>query len=123
MMTNALFASAADGATQASSQAEPSHHAQPSDDAQPSNEAQTSNEGFHPSSGGANVQSGERLLVEAYAAIWLCVLVFVVVMWRRTRALEERIEALDGAVKAARDKPGGKPAKKPAAEPAHEGEG
>lgn len=96
MTTNVLFANAADRATQ------------------PTTEGQPSNEGFHPSSGGSEMQSGDRLLVEAYAAIWLCVLVFVFVMWRRTRALEERIEALDAAVRAAQPKPAAKAAKKTA---------
>jgi CcmD family protein len=65
-------------------------------------EAPPDDSGFHASSGGAEMQSGERLLVEAYAAIWLIVLVFVFVMWRRTRALEDRIESLADAIKAAR---------------------
>ena len=54
--------------------------------------------GFRPVTGGEQMQSGERLLVEAYAAIWLIVLFFVLLMWRRTRAIESRVESLDLAV-------------------------
>jgi hypothetical protein len=54
--------------------------------------------GFRPVTGAEEMQSGGRLLVEAYAAIWLIVLGLVFLMWRRTRALEERITVLDGAV-------------------------
>ena len=54
--------------------------------------------GFRPVTGAEEMQSGGRLLVEAYAAIWLIVLGLVFLMWRRTRALEERMAVLDGAV-------------------------
>ncbi|MEO7111216.1 MAG: hypothetical protein ABI183_12330 [Polyangiaceae bacterium] len=56
---------------------------------------------FRPVTGGEEMQSGGRLLVEAYAAIWLVLLALVLVMWRRTRAIEHRIAALDEAVRRA----------------------
>lgn len=44
------------------------------------------------------LESGGRLMVEAYAAIWIIVLLLVVLMWRRTRSLEARVAVLDSAV-------------------------
>ena len=43
-------------------------------------------------------QSGEALLVEAYAVIWLIAMAFVVIAWRRTRMLEAKIEVLEKAI-------------------------
>lgn len=74
--------------------------------------------GFRPVTGGEEMQSGGRLLVEAYAAIWLILLGLVVVMWRRTRALEARIAVLDIAVKKAEKSAAAAKAAKPAASPA-----
>ena len=54
---------------------------------------------FRPVTGADEMQSGGRLLVEAYAAIWLVLLALVLFMWRRTRALEDRIAVLDEAVR------------------------
>lgn len=53
---------------------------------------------FRPVEGGGQMQSGEKLLVEAYAAIWIVVVIFVVSMFRRQRALERRISTLDAAL-------------------------
>lgn len=71
--------------------------------------------GFRPVTGGEEMQSGERLLVEAYAAIWLIMLGFVLLMWRRNRAVEARVAALDLAVSRARSSDGAAPAKKKSA--------
>lgn len=57
---------------------------------------------FRPVEGGTQMQSGEKLLVEAYAVIWLVLLVFVASMFRRQRRLDRRIEALSGALEKAR---------------------
>lgn len=62
--------------------------------------------GFRPVTGGEEMQSGGRLLVEAYAAIWLILMVLVVFMWRRTRAIEARIAVLDQSVRRAEKGPG-----------------
>jgi len=57
---------------------------------------------FQPVQGGNQMQSGERLLVEAYAAIWVILFVFLALMFRRQRRLDQRIEALDDALRRAR---------------------
>jgi CcmD family protein len=57
---------------------------------------------FQPVQGGNQMQSGERLLVEAYAAIWVVLFVFLALMFRRQRRLDQRIEALDDALRRAR---------------------
>ncbi|MFO0612084.1 MAG: hypothetical protein U0414_05830 [Polyangiaceae bacterium] len=60
------------------------------------------------------LESGGRLMVEAYAIIWLIVLGLVVMMWRRTRSLEARVGVIDEAIaKAGRGK--ASPPKKKAA--------
>jgi hypothetical protein len=45
--------------------------------------------------------SGETLLVAAYAAVWLALMVFVVAAWRRTRSLEDKVSSLEKAVEKA----------------------
>jgi CcmD family protein len=60
---------------------------------------------FHPVEGGNEIQSGERLMVEAYAAIWIIVFVFVLFSWRRQKALDARVALLEGAI--AKAKQGG----------------
>lgn len=44
------------------------------------------------------LESGGRLMVEAYAAIWIIVLALVIIMWRRTRSLEARVGVIDAAL-------------------------
>lgn len=44
------------------------------------------------------LESGGRLMVEAYAAIWIIVLTLVIIMWRRTRSLEARVGVIDAAI-------------------------
>lgn len=58
---------------------------------------------FRPVANAPEMQSGEKLLVEAYAAIWIVLFVMVLLSWRRQRQLEARIATLDGAVAAARE--------------------
>ncbi len=48
------------------------------------------------------MQSGEKLLVEAYAAIWLITFVFLISLMRRQRRLDQRIASLEGALEKAR---------------------
>jgi CcmD family protein len=57
---------------------------------------------FRAVEGGNQMQSGERLLVEAYAAIWLIVFGMLLLSWRRQRRLDRRIDALDAAIAKAR---------------------
>jgi hypothetical protein len=69
----------------------------------------TKPEGFAPVAGG-ELTSGAVLLVEAYAVIWLLAFVFIYSMWRRTRAIESKVDGLKRAIDSA-----GKPAKASAA--------
>jgi hypothetical protein len=59
---------------------------------------------FRPVQGGPQLQSGEKLLVEAYAAIWIILLALVLLSWRRQRRLDERMVSLAAAIEKARDK-------------------
>lgn len=77
-------------------------------------------QGFAPVEGGPEMQSGEALLVEAYAVMWILVLGFVVLAWRRTLAFERRLDALEGALAAARAPAAA--AKKPAPRETEEGD-
>ncbi len=52
--------------------------------------------------GGPQLQSGEKLLVEAYAAIWVILFALVLLSWRRQRRLDDRMLALEGAIAKAR---------------------
>jgi CcmD family protein len=48
------------------------------------------------------MQSGEALVVEAYAAIWLIAFAFILLSWRRQRHIDQRVANLEGALQAAR---------------------
>jgi len=53
---------------------------------------------FRAVEGGGETMSGSTLLVEAYAALWLIVLGFVLVSWRRQSRIDARVEELERAV-------------------------
>ncbi len=57
---------------------------------------------FRPVEGGGDLQSGEKLLVEAYAAIWIILFALVLLSWRRQRRLEEKMNGLETAIEKAR---------------------
>ncbi len=57
---------------------------------------------FRPVQGGPEMQSGERLLVEAYAAIWVILFVLLLLGWRRQKRIDARIAGLEVAVAQAR---------------------
>jgi hypothetical protein len=57
---------------------------------------------FRPVQGGGEMQSGEKLLVEAYAAIWVILFALVLLSWRRQRRLDERMAGLSAAIDKAR---------------------
>jgi CcmD family protein len=57
---------------------------------------------FKPVQNAPEVQSGERLLVEAYAAIWIILFVLILFGWRRQRRIDARITDLEGALAKAR---------------------
>lgn len=61
---------------------------------------------FRPVQGGQEMQSGERLLVIAYMAIWLCVVALVVLSFRKQARLDRRISALESALARARPEKG-----------------
>lgn len=71
---------------------------------------------FRSVQGGEALQSGEKLLVEAYSVIWVLVFGMLLFSWRRQRKMDDRIASLEQAVTAARKaaaKPGA--SKEPAA--------
>jgi CcmD family protein len=57
---------------------------------------------FRSVQGGESMQSGEKLLVEAYAVIWVLVFGMLLFSWRRQKKMDERIADLEKAVIAAR---------------------
>lgn len=64
----------------------------------------------------SQMQSGEALLVEAYMVIWVLVLGWVFLAWRRTRALEDKMATLEEALaRAAKAAKPAAPAKREAA--------
>jgi len=56
---------------------------------------------FKPVQGGEST-SGEVLLIEAYAAMWLVVFVLIVLSWSRQKGIERRIASLREAIDKAR---------------------
>ncbi|MBK9264319.1 MAG: CcmD family protein [Polyangiaceae bacterium] len=61
---------------------------------------------FRPVEGGTQMQSGEKLLVEAYAAIWIITLIFIVSLFRRQKRVDQRIASLEVALEKARGRGG-----------------
>ena len=57
---------------------------------------------FKPVEGASQMQSGEKLLVEAYAFIWVILFAAVLLSWRRQRQLEGRVATLETALEKAR---------------------
>lgn len=57
---------------------------------------------FRPVEGGTEMQSGEKLLVEAYAAIWLILFGLVLLSWRRQKTIDDRVSSLEAALEKAR---------------------
>lgn len=53
---------------------------------------------FKPVEGGQQLQSGEQLLVIAYMAFWLCVVVLVIFSFTKQRRLDQRIASLEVAL-------------------------
>ena len=65
--------------------------------------AEERSEAFRSVQGGPELQSGEKLLVEAYAAIWLLLLGLLLLSWRRQAKLDARIASLEKALAKAQD--------------------
>ena len=59
--------------------------------------AQRSTE-FRAVEGGTVRVSGGTLLVEAYAALWLILLAFLLISWRRQARIDARVDELEKAV-------------------------
>ena len=57
---------------------------------------------WKPVDGGNTMQSGEALLVEAYAAFWLVLFALIALGWRRQRQLDQRVGDLETAIDRAR---------------------
>jgi CcmD family protein len=57
---------------------------------------------FRAVEGGTQLQSGEKLLVEAYAAIWVILFAMILLSWRRQKQIDRRIDVLEGALEKAR---------------------
>ena len=64
--------------------------------------AEERGEAFKPVDGASNMQSGEALLVEAYAAFWLVLFALIALGWRRQRQLDQRVGDLETAIDRAR---------------------
>jgi hypothetical protein len=64
--------------------------------------AEERTETFKPVEGGGQMQSGEALLVEAYAAFWVVLFALIALGWRRQRQLDQRVADLEGAIERAR---------------------
>ena len=64
---------------------------------------------YRPVQNEPEVQSGERLLVEAYAAIWIVLFAMILFGWRRQRRIDARITGLEASLAQART---AQPAKK-----------
>ncbi len=62
---------------------------------------------FKPDQGGRETTSGELLLIEAYAAIWLIVFALVYMSIRKQKRLDDRIDRLSEELERVRDQGGG----------------
>ncbi|AKT41990.1 CcmD family protein [Chondromyces crocatus] len=60
---------------------------------------------FRPVQGG-EMQSGEMLLVEAYAAIWIIAFALIALSWVRQKKLDTRVDTLEAALRRARSEKG-----------------
>jgi|GEM_PF-601786 len=67
----------------------------------PSDPAQRGTE-FRPVDAGDTVASGETLLIEAYAVLWVILFVFLFVSWRRQGRIDARIDELERSLAHAR---------------------
>jgi hypothetical protein len=50
---------------------------------------------FRPVEGGRETTSGELLLIEAYAALWIILLGFLFISWRRQSRIDARVAELE----------------------------
>ena len=53
---------------------------------------------FQPVEGGNEAHNGTTLMVEAYAAIWMILMVWLVMVWRKQASMNQRLEGLEQAI-------------------------
>jgi hypothetical protein len=61
---------------------------------------------FQAVEGGAETRSGSTLLVEAYAVLWLILMTWLVLLWRKQASLNARLDGLERALDRAATKSG-----------------
>jgi hypothetical protein len=53
---------------------------------------------FQPVEGGTETRSGGTLMVEAYVVLWVILMAWLVMLWRKQGALTSRLEDLERAI-------------------------
>jgi hypothetical protein len=53
---------------------------------------------FQPVTGGEEQHSGTTLLVEAYVVLWVILMAWIFLMWRKQAAISARVEGLERAI-------------------------
>jgi CcmD family protein len=66
--------------------------------ADPAPEVSPRSTDFRAVEGGPEIASGETLLVEAYALIWLVLFGFIFMSWRRQSRIDQRVGELERAL-------------------------
>ena len=61
---------------------------------------------FQPVEGGGETRSGEVLLVEAYVFLWIILLGWIAMLWRKQGAVNSRLDALEKEIDRAAQKAG-----------------
>jgi len=55
---------------------------------------------FAPSEGGEETTSANAMLVSAYLALWVVLMLFIAASWRRQRATSKRLDEVEAALNA-----------------------
>ena len=58
--------------------------------------------------GGAETRSGEALMVEAYIVLWLILMGWLFMLWRKQARIHQKLDALEAVIDAAARKPSAK---------------
>jgi hypothetical protein len=64
-------------------------------DVQPQETTPANSTQFQAVEGGAETQSGAKLMVAAYAVLWVIVMAYLVMVWRKQAAMSARMDELD----------------------------
>ena len=71
-------------------------------EAQPASSATLTPDGrstaFQPVEGGPEQHSGTTLLVEAYAVLWVILMAWLLLVWRRQKTVNTRLDELEHAI-------------------------